>query len=218
MNVQSRNVRWKTILGANIMDFIELIEKNWPILAGILFFILTLILISAITAYKLCKRTYTELLDGAEGRVTISEERAALTAERARMAEEQLSIMRRKLESMEPDAFDAKIDDVVTNIQEVEYSRLNGIVRQLNELKVGEVHSQNFTEKSDVTSSPVVAEEISQSDDQDTGASLSKENSDTTDESVGAVVDSAINARSQNFESIDSDEITAAVKRNMTPA
>lgn len=127
------------------MNFIETLEANMPLIAGIVAVILLVLFLTAFTAWRLCKRTFTDLLESAEGRAVLAEERTHLADERAALSEERVSLLRDKIESLQPENFDAQIDDIISRIKDVEYSRLNGIISQLNEVKLGEPQFQAET-------------------------------------------------------------------------
>lgn len=190
----------------NFTKYIELIETNWPVVTGGILLILTIMLLSAITAYRACKRKYTVLLEDAEARVTLAEEHVTMTTDRARTAEEQLSIIRQKLESMEPDVFDSSLENIITHIRDVEYSRFDHIISKLNNLKVGEPQTQDV---SDVTSNveeptPNAQDVIIAPEPETLEIDVSEDNIVETDSSY--------------IEAIDSYGITEAVKQNMPSA
>lgn len=119
------------------MDLIDYLTESWPVVAGLTLLVLAVLFFTALTAWKLCKRAYNDLLDAAEGRAVLAEERAVLANERALLSDERAEMLRDKLESMRPDIFDAKIDEIVTHIHDAEYTRINGIIGQLNDIKIG---------------------------------------------------------------------------------
>lgn len=218
------------------MDIVETLEENWPVIAGVTVFILLILMLTAMVAYRMCKRTYSELLEGAEGRVTLAEERVVLAEERAMLADERLSIIRDKLDNMQPQVFDAKIDEIVRRIKDVEYSRLNGIIAQLNDVKIGsetvqqdelvqdniaDVHTEpvTHTENDDA----IVEEKAERSEEEEAKIVQSyteptvEEKLDAVEEKLAAVHDDIVETHAEMADVIE-DVSDAAKDNGLVPA
>lgn len=165
------------------MSFIENLGSNMPVIAGLVALILLILFLTALMSWRLCKRTFSDLLEGAEGRATIAEERARLADERTILSDERVDMLREKLESLQPENFDAKIDDIVSRIKDVEYSRLSGIISQLNEIKVGEPQTKTVN-IADMRAEHGDLRENVPSQDNNTSEPTTDENAPTTDEDV----------------------------------
>lgn len=215
------------------MGLIESLEGSWPVIAALAAFIFGLLVLSALTAWRLCKRSYDDLLANAEGRAILAEERVVLAEERVVLADERIGLLREKLESVIPENFDAKIDNIVTRIKDAEYSRLNSIINQINDIKISDSQPHIAQTVAEVvepihvaeTVHEAVAEEIEPDAVEEPAYEAPPEDSVTkSDENFNPIEDEIIEAHLESLESVK-DEVGDAldtdiddVQRELTPA
>lgn len=119
------------------MDIAGFFETHWQAITGAGLFALVMMLISGTAAYKIGKRKLTKLLDEANGRAASLAQELGEMTERATSAEADVSTLSQTVESMKPEIFDSKIEEIVTHINDVERSRFDEIIGRLNGAKVG---------------------------------------------------------------------------------